>query len=128
MSKDRFLPTIVTTVVAAAWLAGGAAFAQTPTLDAGTAPQVELSAAQKDTIYQSISKTAKNNAAPTGFRAAVGAVLPPSIMSEPVPTTIVQLMSQTKGLEVAVVEGQVLLVNPRNKQVMAVITQEKPAQ
>jgi hypothetical protein len=124
MSSNRF--SVIAGSFVAAWLAVGAAFAQTPALDAGVGPHVELSAAQKMIIYQSISPTAKNNAAPTGFRATIGAILPPGVTAEPVPATIVQLMSQTKGLEVAMVEGQVLLIDPQGKQVVAVITQEAP--
>jgi hypothetical protein len=120
----RFPPAIAISV-AAVWLAASAALGQTPALDAGAAPHVELSATQRQAIYQSVSKTGKNDAAPTGFRAAIGAILPPGITGEPVPATIVQLMPQTKGLEAALVEGQVLLVDPQNKQVVAVITQEK---
>lgn len=127
MSTSRF-PQAIAISVAAAWLAAGVALAQTPALDAGAALHVEFSAAQRQAIYQSISKTGKNNAAPTGFRAAIGAILPPGITGEPVPPVIVQLMPQTKGLETALVEGQVLLVDPQNKQVVAVIAQEKPAQ
>jgi hypothetical protein len=41
-----------------------------------------------------------------------------------VPATIIDLMPQTKGLEVARVEGQVILVNPTDKQVLSVIAQE----
>src|SRR6516162_4326377 len=56
-------------------LTGGAVFAQTPALDAGVAPHINLTAAQKQTVYQSIRKTQKNNAAPIGFRATIGAIV-----------------------------------------------------
>ena len=102
----------------------GAAVAQTPAEDSAAAPRLELSTPQKQTIYQSIAQTQKNAAAPTGFRAAVGAVVPPSVELAPVPATIIDLMPQTKGLEVARVEGQVILVNPTDKQVLSVIAQE----
>jgi hypothetical protein len=100
------------------------ALAQTPAADSAAAPHIELSTAQKQTIYQSFTKTQKNAAAPTGFRAAVGAVVPPSVELVPVPATIADLMPQTKGLEAARVEGQVILVNPKDKQVLSVIAQE----
>jgi hypothetical protein len=84
---------------------------------------IDLTAAQKQTVYQSVSKT-KNNAAPTGFRATVGALVPNSVVLAPVPATIADLIPQTTGLESAMVEGQVVLVDPSGKKVMAVITQE----
>jgi hypothetical protein len=102
----------------------GAVFGQTPTLDSGDAPHIDLTAAQKQTVYQSVSKTQKNNAAPTGFRATVGALVPNSVVLATVPATIADLIPQTKGLESAMVEGQVVLVDPSGKKVMAVITQE----
>jgi hypothetical protein len=104
--------------------AADAAFAQTPALDSGAGPQVVLTAAQKQIIYQSISNTQKNNAAPTGFRATVGALVPEGVTLVPVPATIADIMPQTKGLEAAMVEGQVLLVEPPGKKVVAVIAHE----
>ena len=100
------------------------AFAQTPALDSGAGPQVVLTAAQKQILYQSISNTQKNNAAPAGFRATVGAPVPAGVGLVPVPATIADIMPQTKGLEAAMVEGQVLLVEPQGKKVVAVIAQE----
>ena len=104
-------------------LTAGAAFGQTPAQDSSAAPALDLSAAQKTTIYQSISKTQKNNAAPTGFRASVGAAVPPGIDLVPVPSTIAELIPQTKDLEVAMVEKQVMLVDPKSKQVLSVIAE-----
>ena len=103
----------------------GVVFAQTPLLDSGAAPHVDLTAVQKKTVYQSISKTQKNNAAPTGFRATVGAVVPDGVSLAPVPATIADLVPQTRGLESAMVEGQVVLVEPKGKQVVAVIVEER---
>ena len=104
--------------------ATGAVFAQPPALDSGAGPQVVLTAAQKQILYQSISNTQKNNAAPAGFRATVGAPVPAGVELVPVPATIADIMPQTKGLEAAMVEGQVLLVEPQSKKVVAVIAQE----
>ena len=102
----------------------GAVFAQTPLLDSGAAPYVDLTAVQKQTVYQSISKTQKNNAAPTGFRATIGAAVPGGVSLAPVPATIAELMPQTRGLESAMIEGQVVLVEPQGKKVVAVIVEE----
>jgi hypothetical protein len=104
--------------------AAGAGFAQTPALDSGAGPQVVLTAAQKQILYQSISNTQKNNAAPAGFRATVGGRVPGGVTLVPVPATITDIMPRTKGLETAMVEGQVLLVEPEGKKVVAVIANE----
>jgi Protein of unknown function (DUF1236) len=104
--------------------AASAVFAQTPALDSRAGPQIVLTAAQKQIIYQSISNTQKNNAAPIGFRATVGAPVPDGVGLVPLPAVIADIMPQTKGLEVAMVEGQVLLVEPQGKKVVAVIANE----
>jgi hypothetical protein len=104
--------------------AAGAMFAQTPAPDSTTGRKVDLTVAQKQILYQSISNTQKNNAAPTGFRATVGSQVPSGVVLVPVPATIADIMPQTKGLEAAMVEGQVLLVEPLGKTIVAVIAQE----
>ncbi len=119
MSSIRLL-----TLFAATYLATGAGFAQTPALDSGAGPHVDLTTSQRQTLYQSVSKTQKNSAAPTGFRATVGAVMPDGVGLVPVPATIAELMPQTKGLETAMVEGQVVLVEPQGRKVVAVVAQE----
>ena len=117
ITKRLILPMLTLSLTA------GFAVGQTPTQDSAAAPALELSGAQKSTIYQSISKTQKNNAAPTGFRASVGAAVPPGIELVAVPSTIAQLIPQTKDLEVAMVEKQVVLVDPKSKQVLSVIAE-----
>ena len=108
-------------------LAGAAAFAQTPVLHSGVAPHINLTAAQKQTVYQSIRKTQKNNAAPIGFRATIGAIVPAAFTLTTVPETLANLMPETKGLETGLVEGEVVLVDPKSKQVVTVIVTLMPA-
>jgi hypothetical protein len=107
-------------------LATSATFAQTPALDSASGPRrkVDLTVVQQQILYQSVSNTQKNNAAPTGFRATVGAQVPGGIVLVAVPAVITDIMPQTKGLETAMVEGQVLLVEPQGKTVVAVIAHE----
>ncbi len=111
--------------LAALTLMVGVAVAQTPAQDTGSAPALGLSVAQKQTIYQSVSNTRKNNAAPEGFRVSVGARVPDGIELSPVPDTLASLMPQTRGYEVAMIERQVVLVDPKTKQIV-VVAQGKP--
>jgi hypothetical protein len=104
--------------------ATGALFAQTPALDSAVQRKVDLTVAQKQILYQSIGNIQKNDAAPTGFTATVGADIPSGIALVPVPETIAEIIPQTKGLETAMVEGQVLLVEPQGKTIVAVIALE----
>ena len=117
MGSNRFCASLFVLSLAAV-----AATAQTPVPDSGALMYIDFTTAQKQTVYQSVAETRKNNAAPVGFRAAVGAIVPTGVELAPVPKTIAELMPQTKGLEAALVEGEVLLVDPREKKVIAVIT------
>jgi hypothetical protein len=86
-----------------------------------TAPDLKLSADQKHTIYLSISNQPQKETAPLEFRAAVGAVVPASVNLQPLPKTIVELMPQVKDYQYAMVANQVLLVEPKSKQVVDII-------
>ena len=105
-------------------LSWSAALAQTPPQDSASAPTLELNPAQRLTIYQSVSQTYKNNAAPTGFRVSVGAHIPDTIELKPVSDTLVKLIPQAKNYTIAMIEKQVVLVDPATNQVVAVVTQE----
>jgi hypothetical protein len=117
MGWNRFFASLF-----ALFLAPLAVTAQTPAPDSGPLAYVDFTTAPKQTVYQSIAKTQKNNAAPVGFRATVGAVVPNGVELAPVPATIAELMPQTKGFEAALVEGEVILVDPQGKKVIAVLT------
>jgi hypothetical protein len=85
---------------------------------------LELSPSQRETIYQSVSKTQKNNAAPIGFRPAVGSVVPKGIELAPLPDTLGEMIPEARRYAVAMVEKQILLVDPRSKVVVALMTGE----
>jgi hypothetical protein len=99
-------------------------FAQTPSLDGALGHKVDLTVAQRQILYHSVSNTQKDNAAPAGFRATVGAQMPDGVVLVPLPAAITDIVPQTKGLETAMVEGQVLLVEPQGKMIVAVIALE----
>ena len=84
-------------------------------------PSLKLTAAQKQTIYSSISSQKQKETAPPDFRAAVGAVVPQSIELQALPKTIVELIPELKDYEYAMVANQVLLVDPKRKQVVEII-------
>ncbi|WP_170149462.1 DUF1236 domain-containing protein [Rhodoplanes roseus] len=124
----RRLPVLMLVAALSLGAASGAAFAQTTQQDAqdpGSAPRVTLSEAQRHTIYQSVSRTQKNNAAPTGFRVSIGATLPPGVELAPMPDTLVTLMPEAKPFAVAMIEKQVVLVDPSSRRVAVVITAEE---
>jgi hypothetical protein len=123
-SRRPVMGAVLGAVLAAVVFAIAAASAQTPTQDSGAAPSLSLSPAQRQAIYQSVSKTQKNNAAPIGFRASVGAPVPAGIELTPLSDTLAKLVPQARDYEIAMIEKQVVLVDPKTKQVVAVVTQE----
>jgi PBP1b-binding outer membrane lipoprotein LpoB len=99
---------------------------QTPTnpgveVNPAAAPDLKLTAAQRQMIYSSISNQKQKETAPPTFRAAVGMAVPTSIETQAMPKTIVDMIPQLKGYEYAMVANQVLLVDPKNKQVVEII-------
>jgi hypothetical protein len=108
--------------------------AQAPPKDTGTggAPSnstaatraLALTPAERLAIYQSITQTHKNNAAPVGFRATVGAHVPDSVELKPLSDTLAKLVPQATAFSIGMVEKEVILVDPASRQVVAVVTQE----
>jgi endonuclease/exonuclease/phosphatase (EEP) superfamily protein YafD len=96
--------------------------AQTPAADSATAPAIELSAEQKQAIYQSVSSTQKNSTSPTGFRAAVGAHVPDAVELQPMPATLATLIPAARDMQVAMIEKEVVLVDPKSRTITAVVT------
>jgi hypothetical protein len=81
-----------------ALLSEGGGFRSNPPLDSGDALHIDLTAAQKQTVYQSVSKAQKNNAPQRAFRATVGPLVPTGRHLAPVPATIADLMPQGAGI------------------------------
>ncbi len=110
------------------------AAAQAPPHDAGTgaapsdsattARALELTPAERLAIYQSVTQTQKNNAAPIGFRMAVGAHVPDSIELTPLSDTLAKLVPRARDFSIGMVEKEVILVDPSTREVVAVVTQE----
>ena len=120
--------SVAAVTVALLLLAGGLpAAAQNSTTHPGaeTNPaavkDLKLSPAQKQTIYTSISNQKQKETAPPTFLATIGAVVPTSIELQPLPKTIVELIPDLRDMEYAMVANQVLLVDPKNKQVIEII-------
>jgi hypothetical protein len=82
---------------------------------------LKLNPDQKHTIYLSISNQQQKETAPLTFRAAVGSVVPPSVNLQALPKTIVELVPLMQDYQYAMVANQVLLVDPKNRQVVDVI-------
>ncbi len=84
------------------------------------APRLELTAAQRSAIYQAVSKD-KSKVAPSRFPTNVGGEVPPMIELYMLPDDILANNPVTKLYKFTRVADQVVLVDPTNMRVIAVI-------
>jgi len=86
----------------------------------GVAPKLELTAAQRSAIYQAVSQD-KGKVAPSRFPTTVGGEVPPMIELYTLPDDILANNPLTKLYKFTRVEDRVVLVDPTNMRVVAVI-------
>jgi hypothetical protein len=88
------------------------------------AAQLNLTAAQKQTIYRSVMNE-KGQPAPAGFQAKVGATAPQSLSLHMLPTNLSSEVPAVKDYPYAKLQNnEILLVNPKDRQVAEIITQQ----
>ena len=102
---------------------GGAPAA--PGLNQSTSPNqmVQLSATQKTAIYNAVSKDKSKNTSPANFQASIGAKVPPSIELHALPPEAVANAQAASSYRYAMVNNQVVLVDPLTMQVVDIIRQ-----
>jgi len=122
------------TVIAAVLLAG-TSIASAATLsksdsNARTAPMAQstpkdslaLSASQQSTAFKDISAQAAKEAAPTGFTAKVGAAVPNSLLTHPVPVSTASKVPDLRSYDYAMLDnGKLLIINPADRKVAEII-------
>ena len=131
-ARRAVLPQVLAAVLLVALIATAGAQAPPKDIATGLAPPerataaraLELTPAERLAIYQSVTQTQKNNAAPISFRATVGAHVPDSVELKPLSDTLAKLVPQARDLSIGMVEKEVILVDPGTRQVVAVVTQE----
>jgi len=82
---------------------------------------LSLNATQQKTVWNDLSNQAAQNA-PTGFNAAEGATLPKTLKISAVPSKVASDISQLRPYDFAKVEGKLLIVNPHDRMIAAVIS------
>ncbi len=124
--------TAVALIGAAAAIAGAlSAGAQSSSIDEtvasnGLAPKLELTPAQRSAIYQELHKN-NGKVAPSRFATNVGAEVPAMIELYMLPDDILAANPETKLYKYTRVDDQIVLVDPTNMRVIAVIG-PRPAQ
>ena len=84
---------------------------------------LQLSAAQKTSIFQSVTKEKVKSPPPANLQVSVGAQIPASIELYPLPANIVADVPAAKAYKYTVSQNQVVLVDPTNMKVVEVIKQ-----
>jgi len=115
------MKTLVRNSVAAIALLAGVSLAAAQSTMLETS--IQLSAAQKSAIYQSVSKQ-KIGAAPSGnLRVSVGAQLPASVELHALPSATVAEIPAVRSFKYTLVQNQVVLVDPDSRMVIEIIRQ-----
>ena len=86
----------------------------------GVTPKFELTSAQRHAIYQDLHKE-RSKLAPSLFAARVGADVPPIIELHALPDHVLASNPETKLYKFTKVDDQVVLVDPTNMRVIAVM-------
>jgi hypothetical protein len=85
------------------------------------AAQLNLTSAQKHTIFQSVASE-RAQVAPVGFQARVGEKVPQSLTMQQLPSSARSRVTAAKEYDFAKLQNQeVLLINPKDRQVAEII-------
>ena len=82
---------------------------------------VQLTSQQEQALWTDISARAREQSAPTGFTAAVGQSVPSEVTLRSLPQKAATDVPAAKPYRYAMVNHQLLLVNPSDKKVVDVI-------
>jgi len=127
MQKKRLSIALAAVLFAAgtsAALAAGTSSSNTSTTMAkpGASDTLSLPSSEQKTAWNDLKSQASNQSAPSGFQATVGAALPASVKTMPVPSKTATAVPALKPYEFAMVAGKILIVNPSDKKIVEVIT------
>ena len=90
---------------------------------AASSDHLNLSSNQRHEIWQSLSKQSAKENAPAGFKAMVGETAPGSIKLQPLPGDVSSRVPAVKSYDYAMVQNQVLIVDPSSKRIVDIVTQ-----
>ena len=101
-------------VVAVAFLGLGS-------MGVATAAELNLTAAQKQTIVQGV-QSEKGQPAPAGFLPKVGATMPQTVSLQQLPSNVAAQVPGTKDLQyVKFATNEILLIEPKDRRVAGII-------
>src|SRR2546423_1717672 len=96
-----------------------------PDPNAAQAPQqqgtVALNVQQQTRLSQAVTQLNVRPLTNVNFTLAVGTAVPSSVVIQPLPSTIVEILPQYRGFSFFVVQQQIVIVNPRSHQIVAMV-------
>ena len=84
---------------------------------------LQLSAAQKTSIFQSVTKEKVKSPPPANLQLSIGAQVPASVELYALPANIVSSVPATKQYKYTVAKSQVVLVDPVSMKIVEIIKQ-----
>jgi uncharacterized protein DUF1236 len=110
--------------LAAAVLLSGVAAASAATMSnpAKASDTLSLTSTQRKTAWSDLYVSWLNQKAPAGFYATIGAVVPNSVTTAPVPGKAAHAVPLLKPYDFTMVQKKIVIVNPSDRQIVEVIT------
>lgn len=88
---------------------------------AGASDTLNLSGNQQASIWKDVSRHAANQTAPQDFNVQVGAAVPPSISTYPLPRRAARDVPAVRPYRYAMTQDRVLIVNPSDHKIADVV-------
>ena len=82
-----------------------------------------LTDAQRQEIWRGVSQQATKESRPAAFKAAIGEAIPGSIKIQPLPSTVGAEVPAVKSYDFAMLQNQVLIVDPLSKKIIDILSQ-----
>jgi hypothetical protein len=101
---------------------GSAAKSAKMSTPAKASDTLNLTAAQRKKAWNDISKIASAQSAPKGFDIKVGATVPSTLLTSPVPVETANDVPALRPYNFAMLQKKIVIVNPNDKKVAEVIT------
>jgi hypothetical protein len=109
--------------LAAALLLTGVTAASAATMsNTKASDMLTLSSTQQKTAWRDLTTPQLNQKAPSGFNHIVGAVVPNSVTTAPVPSKAASAVPALKPYNFAMLQKKLVIVNPSDQKIAEVIT------
>jgi len=114
----------ISLALAAAVLLSGVTAASAATMShaAKAGDTLSLTSTQQKTAWSDLYMESMNQAAPSGFDPVIGAVVPNSVTTAPVPPKAASAVPALKPYDFAQLQNKVVIVNPSDNKIAEVIS------